>query len=238
MSLDGDGDGLSGFVAIFDGATLQPLKLYTVPQSLGNFYTSAIFILGYRRFDEYKVMGLAPYGDPLVFAEMFRNCYRLLPDGDVAFASDEEKLFHADRFGLLAHIRRKGEQFAQVHKDFAAALQKALEEIALHIVCHFQRSSGERRLCLSGGVAHNCTMNGKMLTPGLFDEVFVQPAAHDAGNALGAALAVAAAEHGSVRPARMKSLFIGSDCLDEDVEKALRAWSSFLRTEGLAISNQ
>ena len=96
-----------------------------------------------------------------------------------------------------------GEPFTQQHMDFAAGLQHMLETIALHLIGHFARSTGLANLCLSGGVAHNCTLNGKLLRSGMFERMFVQPAAHDAGNALGAALGAVAGSQPKVVPDRV-----------------------------------
>jgi len=227
VSLDGEGDGLSGMVGVFDGASFSTLKKYRPDQSLGNFYTSTIALLGYRRFDEYKVMGLAPYGNASTFAEMFQGCYRLLPDGDIEIASDAEKLSLAARCGLLDHVRRKGQPFTQVHMDFAAGLQESLERMGTHIFTHFQKISGEQNLIFSGGVAHNCTMNGKILYANLFEKMFVQPLAHDAGNALGAAFSVLATEGKLSRTRKLTNLFLGGDGAG-NAEQQLQQWGALV----------
>ena len=86
--------------------------------------------------------------------------------------------------GLVDKARRKGEPFTQLHKDIAAALQMTLEKIVMHILEHYRKETNQKRLCFVGGVAHNCTLNGNILYSGLFDKIFVQPVAHDAGGAM------------------------------------------------------
>jgi carbamoyltransferase len=232
VSLDGEGDHRSGLVSTFDGDTITPLVEYPPAQSLGEFYTSVISLLGYRRFDEYKVMGLAPYGDASKYAPLFEQFYSLHPDGRFEIVPDGVKLGLIAGHGLLPHIRRKGEPFTQVHKDLAASIQEMLERIALHLFRHFRAQTGMRSVCFSGGVAHNCTLNGKLLYSGLFDEVFVQPVAHDAGNALGAAMATTLHEGGRPASRTIPHLYFGSGIGgDRDIESRLEAWSGFVTFE-------
>ena len=230
VALDGEGDQRSGMVATFDEGRLTPLREYSPAQSLGGFYTSMISLLGYRRFDEYKVMGLAPYGDPRRYESLFQQFYTLLPDGDFEVMPDAAKLGLVASHGLLQHLRRKGEPFTQTHKDLAASIQDTLERLGLHVFRSFQQATGARSLSYAGGVAHNCTLNGKVMYSGLFDEVFVQPAAHDAGNALGAALAATIEAGGHVNPRRMTHLFLGTDIGGD------RAIRSRLRAPGMRSS--
>lgn len=183
MTIDGQGDGLSGTVFLGNGGDLERIANIPANNSIGYFYTAVISFLGYTLFDEYKVMGLAPYGDPQRFRDALAELYTLNGDGSY--------VVHIDKVNSLAATlrpRKKGEGFTQEHKDLAAALQEALEKIVFHHLTFYQQKTGEKRLCLAGGVAHNCTMNGRILNSGLFSDVFVQPASHDAGCALGAAL--------------------------------------------------
>jgi len=232
ICLDGDGDGASGLVAHCEGNEFTVLRRLPEQLSLGNFYTAQLSFIGYKRFDEYKVMGLAPYGDPTVFKPLFEKMYQLQPDGRFSLASEVQVLMLMKEAGLADKYRRRGEPFLQVHKDFAAALQQALEDMCMHVIKHFRRQTSCRRLCLSGGVAHNCAMNGTVLRSGLFDEIFVQPAAHDAGNALGAALAVM---RDAKRPRPldvMPHVFLGRDIgLTNDIEMRLRRWMPLIDIE-------
>jgi carbamoyltransferase len=229
LSIDGDGDGGSGMVMQAEGRRLTKLRELSIPQSLGRLYQNLIKILGYDRFDEYKVMGLAPYGDPRALLPVFERCYRLLPKGEYAIEPMMTWFGHFDAAGLIAGARRKGDAFTQAHKDFAAALQCTLEKIVFHVLRHHQAATQERKLCLTGGVAHNCSMNGQVLYSGLFDEVFVQPAAHDAGGAVGAAYAAWYERQPDARPRRLKHLYFGADAGDEEaIGRALERWSGFV----------
>ncbi|HKQ04409.1 MAG TPA: carbamoyltransferase C-terminal domain-containing protein [Blastocatellia bacterium] len=232
LVLDGDGDNLSGMVLQGEGPKLIQLDEFGMDQSLGILYQKLINYLGYHRFDEYKVMGLAPYGDPNVYAKVFEKCYRLLPDGNYSLAGPLTWLANFDNAGLVAAARRKGDPFTQVHKDVAAALQAMLEKIVLHILTHYQKVTKQTNLCLAGGVAHNCTLNGKILYSGLFKHVFVQPAAHDAGGALGAAYSVLSEHLRPLRVMKMDALYFGTDIGDdESIENILKSWGDFISYE-------
>jgi carbamoyltransferase len=232
VSIDGEGESLSGAVATFQGTRLELLREYPVRKSLGFYYRQCITLVGYTRFDEYKVMGLAPYGDPGRYAELFAESYRLLPGGEYEVLPGDALVLLMDDAGLAQRARRRGEPFGQAHRDFAAALQQALERIVFHVLSHWREATGERSLCLAGGVAHNCTLNGRIAYSGLFDRVWVQPAAHDAGNALGAALAVLHGEGAPLASAPLRQVYLGSGIPDErGVERALRGWGELLEFE-------
>lgn len=227
VAIDGYGDFLSGLVAAGEGGRLKELETFPQSKSLGVMYLDVIQFLGYGSFDEYKVMGLAPYGNPSSYRSIMSSFYELGSDGSYELYLDRIAA------GLLnkVQVRKKGQPFTQQHMDLAASLQEALENIALHILSHRRRVLGLRNLCLAGGVAHNCTMNGKILNSGLFDQIFVQPAAHDAGCALGAALLVCGQENRLVKPAQMKHVFWGTDLAETDVGAELGKWSAFLDFE-------
>jgi len=185
VTLDGVGDGLAGTVYVGEGCQLTRTFELQPADSLGLLYMAAIEFLGYRFFDEYKVMGLAPYGDPTRFRRIFEQICVLQPEGK--FSVNSEKLRLLDALGAP---RRAGEPFTQVHRDLAAALQESIERAVFHHLRQYKDQTRLGNLCLAGGVAHNSTLIGKLLRSRLFDSVFVQPAAHDAGCALGAALSV------------------------------------------------
>jgi carbamoyltransferase len=232
LVLDGDGDSLSGMVFQVERGNLTQLEEFALDQSLGHLYQGLINYLGYDRFDEYKVMGLAPYGDASVYAKVFERCYRLLPNGNYSIGGPLTWMTHLDSAGLVKAARRKGEPFTQMHKDFAAALQSMLERIVLHILTHYQKVTKQTNLCLAGGVAHNCSMNGRVLYSGLFKEVFVQPAAHDAGGALGATYAVLNNEHLPLRARKLDHLYFGTDVgEDTSIEATLESWGDFISYE-------
>ncbi|GBF78223.1 hypothetical protein PA598K_06839 [Paenibacillus sp. 598K] len=228
FSVDGSGDGISGMLLSADNRQMTPLHELPRANSLGDFYERIIQFLGYKRFDEYKVMGLAPYGDPSVYRALFKTFYSLLPGGNYRIHVQTSLLFE------LVPPRKKSEPFTQQHKDIAAALQEALEEILFHIVAHYQKVTGHDYLCLAGGVAHNCTANGKLLYSGLFKDIFVQPAAHDAGAALGAALCVHYEQCPDDPYLPLEHLYWGTDIGDEDaIRETLSQWDTFLEWEHL-----
>jgi carbamoyltransferase len=235
LVLDGDGDNLSGMVLEGHGNRLTRLGEYGLEQSIGNFYTDVIALLGYRRFDEYKVMGLAPYGNPETYRRLFEKLYRLLPGGNYEIADDNMVFLRFMDAGIVDQARRKGAPFTQVHKDIAAALQVALERLVLHILQHYQSQTKHKNLCFAGGVAHNCTLNGRILYSNLFSKMFVQPAAHDAGGAMGSALSVfyEEQERSARRPHKLEHLFYGTDIGDgaEAIGRRLSRWGEFLSFE-------
>ena len=227
MAIDGSGDFKSGLMAEGADRGLREIESYSHGDSLGLLYLNVICVLGYGRFDEYKVMGLAPYGEPERYRRVMRGFYDLLPDG--------RYVIHGERIvgSLLANIdvRKKGDPITQQHKDLAASLQEALEEMVMHVLRHHRRATGQRHLCLAGGVAHNCTLNGKICYSGLFDEVFVQPASHDAGCAVGAAL-LGCQETGRHIFQRLHHVYWGTDIGKEsDIAEELNGWNGFLSFE-------
>ncbi|MBF6212200.1 hypothetical protein IU487_14280 [Nocardia puris] len=182
MDSSGEAESLSAFRAAGGELTLE----HTVPTtaSLGQLYFRGTRFLGFKVFDEYKVMGLAPYGDPAHYRTVLRELYELGPDGTYRFDADR---MDDDLLRAGVRPRRSGEPIGAQHHDFAAALQEMLETIVGHVAAALVARTGETNLCLSGGVAQNCTMNGRIATSGRFSEIFVHPASHDGGAALGAA---------------------------------------------------
>jgi carbamoyltransferase len=234
---DGDGDHLSGMVLVGRGRELATLREFPIPKSIGNWYTRIIMLLGYNRFDEYKVMGLAPYGNPRVYEPLFRECYRLLPGGDYEIDAEASWQGRLHGAGLVDRARRKGQPFEQVHMDLAAAAQATIERIVLHILSCYRKETGLRNLCLAGGVAHNCSVNGAILYSGLFDRVFVQPAAHDAGGAFGAAVHACHRHGGEIRDATWKHVYLGTHIGTSDaVQTTLRRWGGLVEIEDIGWS--
>jgi len=173
---------------------------------------------------------LAPYGNPEVYRDMFKTFYSLLPNG--------RHETHHQFFPVLNRLegipREKDDPFTQVHKDVAAAIQDALEAIAFHILKHYKAKYNPKRLCLAGGVAQNCTLNGKILYSGMFDDVFVQPASTDAGTAIGGALYTyyTEAKQKPVGQRRLEHVYWGTDIGDNDqILQTIRQWELFLDCE-------
>lgn len=227
LTIDAYGDGISGMLLEGKGATMNKIGSFPESKSLGRFYLSVIRFLGYDLFEEYKVMGLAPYGDASRYRRLFKSFYSLLPDGDyVIHLSNLHRLFEA-----LPPARNK-DSFSQEHKDVAAALQESLEEIVFHVLKHYRRTTNQTKICIAGGVAHNCSLNGKLLYSGLFDDIFVQPASHDAGGALGAALYVANREKPAAKPAKLDHVYWGTEIGDDDaIANELSGWEDFVAVE-------
>ena len=228
FAIDGGGDLLSGLMAVGSGTDITQIETFPESNSLGLFYLETIRYLGYSLFDEYKVMGLAPYGDPAPFRELFEQFYELSDNGGYRVYLDS--IGPALRRNI--EVRRKGMPFTQQHRNVSASLQEALERIVFHILRHYRMTTDMTRLCLAGGVAHNCTMNGKLLKSGLFEDIFVQPAAHDAGCALGAALMMSK-ELGRPAPReRLQQVYWGPDLGSEQaIEQELNAWSGHIELE-------
>lgn len=197
LTLDGVGEWCTTSIAHGRGARLDLLREMEFPHSLGLLYSAFTYYTGFRvNSGEYKVMGLAPYGEPRFRDLILDNLIDLRDDG--SFWLDQSyfnyctgltmtsRRFH-DLFG--GPPRRPETALTQRDMDLAASVQAVTEEVVLRLARQARDVTGERRLCLAGGVALNCVANGKLARSGLFDEVWVQPAAGDAGGALGAALA-------------------------------------------------
>lgn len=188
-------------MSIYDFHDGQLEKLCTVGanDSIGVLYSLVTLHLGFDfNSDEYKIMGLAPYGDPAHYRHFFEKEVELCPDGSIRIpilklnqTREERENYTATRAYLDEHLIRRRAPDQSVnsnHEDVAAALQECLERVVMHVCEHFGRETGLRHVALAGGVALNCTANGKLVRSGLFDEVYVQPVAGDDGVALGAAL--------------------------------------------------
>jgi decarbamoylnovobiocin carbamoyltransferase/7-O-carbamoyltransferase len=225
-----DGRGEAHSITIFHGSggVLKRLAAYGLDKSLGDFYESCIQLLSYRMGDEYKVMGLAPYGNPDTYRSLFSSMYEMKDDGELDIGLHMENFL---AYGLKP--RRKGEDFTQQHMDFAAGLQQALERMALHVITHWAQRTGVRDLCFVGGVAHNSSLNGLLLQTGTFREVFVHPVSHDAGSAEGAAL-IAAQRLGAppLTLPRMRTASVGPDLgSDSEIERELAGWGDVIEYE-------
>jgi carbamoyltransferase len=199
MVLDGMGEAHG--VTVYRGSEgrLEPVHRIFATDSIGIFYSVLTLHLGFDfNSDEYKIMGLAPYGDPERFRSFFDDAVVLKQDGGWAIPPLKLGGTHRERESYLPTRRHLAErliaprepdtEIASEHRDVAAGLQSCLDRAILHIGSHFGKRLGLRRLALAGGVALNTTANGRLLASGAFDEIYVQPAASDDGSALGAAL--------------------------------------------------
>lgn len=218
MCLDGRGERATTTYAVGEGNQLTRLAQVDFPHSLGLLYEAVTEYLGFLpSSDEYKVMALASYGKP-TFLREFRDLIRLRDRGDYEIAP----LALAERFGPA---RMRGGPTEQRHYDIAHSLQAALEESVLELGQWLYRETKNDRLCMAGGVALNCVMNARLRDRGPFKEIWVQPAAGDAGTALGAALWVDARERkDNARHWRMDHAFLGPGFNDEEIFEFIR-WS-------------
>jgi carbamoyltransferase len=228
MTVDGRGEATSQLMGHVRGGELHVLAEQRLPDSLGLVYESLTAHLGFlRASDEYKVMALASYGAP-VHLEELRDFMRATGDGGfISRAPDWER---------FAPGLTKGQRWTQAHADLAASVQRRLEEVLLELARWLHGETGERRLAMAGGVALNCVANSRLWREGPFDEVWVQPAAGDAGTALGAALYVAHELGDAVEPMGSASLGRGfSDAeLEAELERAALPYERPLDVAALA----
>ncbi len=205
---DGRGEACSHWAGRSRAGELEELAAQALPHSLGLFYEEATEHLGFRRSsDEYKVMALAAYGEPTLLSEFRRLVYAT---GDGGFRVEP---VHWD--SLVKRVE-PGSDWQQEHANLAASVQTRLEEVLLELAGWLHRQSGDRTLTMAGGVALNCVANSRILREGPFDQVWVQPAAGDAGTALGAALAVASGLGDDCAP--MRSAALGRGWTDDELE--------------------
>ncbi len=196
LTMDGVGEWTTTSLAMGRGNTLDIQREIHFPHSLGLLYSAFTYYTGFKvNSGEYKVMGLAPYGEPRFAQTILDHLIDLKPDG--SFRLDQGYFDYCTgltmtnrRFDALfgAPPRKAEEPLTQVHMDLAASVQAVTEEVVLRLARSIRAETGARNLCLAGGVALNCVANGKIVREGIFDDIWIQPAAGDAGGALGAAL--------------------------------------------------
>lgn len=199
LSIDYIGEWTSTWMGIGQGNEIRPIREIRYPQSLGVFYSAITDYLGFlRASDEYKVMGLASYGDPSRYIDAFRQIITTPVEGEYQIDLDYFQYQHVpgSRLGYFSDKfirefgppRKKNAPLEERHQDIAAAAQQILEETVLHLCRYLYEATGKtKRLCIGGGVGLNCSMNGRLLAESPFEEIYVQPAAGDDGIAIGAA---------------------------------------------------
>jgi carbamoyltransferase len=198
VTIDGVGEYTTTSIAVGHENTVRILSEQHFPHSLGLLYSAFTYYTGFKvNSGEYKVMGLAPYGEPKYVQKIYDHLIDLREDG--SFTLNMDYFNYAvgltmtnDRMSSLfdGPPRKPETLLTQREMDIAASIQVVTEEVMMRIVQHAKEITGERNLCLAGGVALNCVANGKILRSGIFDSLWIQPAAGDAGGALGAALTV------------------------------------------------
>ncbi len=237
LTLDGVGEWATTTVMIGAGKTLTPVKELHFPHSLGLLYSAFTYYTGFRvNSGEYKVMGLAPYGEP-----RFKD---LILDKVVDLKDDGSYRLNQDYFNYMTGLTMANDRFAelfgqpvrkpesdlleQFHMDIAASVQAVTEEIVLRMTRSLAREYDVPNLCLAGGVALNCVANGRILRDGCFRDIWIQPAAGDAGGSLGAAYAAWHGQLDKPRPAadrtkdRMAGSYLGPRFEQSDVDARLR----------------
>ena len=251
LSIDGFGDFTSTMTGIGRGNDLEVLAEVNYPHSIGVFYTAFTQWLGFPHYgDEYKVMGLAPYGQPL-YVEQVRRVIRTRETG--LFDLDERYFRHvkegvamtwsggipeigplfSDYFvAQLGPARGKDEALTDFHRNMATSVQQVCEEVIFHLLRHLQARTGLEAVCIAGGVAQNSVANGKILRQTPFQRVYIPPAGHDAGTATGAALYVLHQLLQQPRDFQPQSAYTGSRFSPAQVEACLTARGvDFVRLE-------
>lgn len=220
----------------FRNPELKKVREISANDSIGILYSLVTLHLGFDfNSDEYKIMGLAPYGDPERFWAFFDTAVELRSDGSIRIpilrmnrSREERENYLVTRAYLDEHLvarRAPDAEITQEHRDVAAALQACLDRVVLHVCGYFGTRQGTRRIALAGGVALNCTANGKLIDSGVFDEVYIQPAAGDDGTALGAAL-YRATVSGNVLNQRMPVPLLGPAYPFSAIEEAIAKYAS------------
>ena len=237
LTLDGVGEWATTTIAIGNGNEIKMLKEIHFPHSIGLLYSAFTYFTGFKvNSGEYKVMGLAPYGQPKYKDIIMKELVDLKDDG--SFRLNMKYFNYAtgltminnkfeDLFGQKARNPHK-DLLTQFHMDIASSIQNVTEEIVLKLTMSLSKEYKSRNLCLAGGVALNCVANGKILKNNIFENIWIQPAAGDAGGSLGAALAFWYKELGNKRnPSssddEMRGSYLGPSFYDNQVENTLKS---------------
>lgn len=240
LSIDGSGDFTTTMIATGKGNKITVIDSVDFPVSCGLFYTAFTQFLGFPHYgDEYKVMGLAPYGTP-VYTEKVKKVLRFLPNGlyswnDEYFVQPTKAGFsyhnnvpsvgnlYSDKFiAEFGSPRQPKEQVTQYHKDMAASVQKVTEELIFHILRHLKKTTGLSNVCVAGGVAQNSVANGKIAAATGFDNVYIPSAGHDAGISMGSALYLYNHILNMPRSAPVYSAYTGSRFSNDEIEVILK----------------
>ncbi len=242
LTLDGVGEWTTTSLAIGKGSDLKVVKEIHFPHSLGFLYSAFTYYTGFKvNSGEYKVMGLAPYGKPR-FADLIREKL-------ITIAEDGSFQLNMNYFSFATGLTMTNKKFdalfggpprtsetelTQREIDLAASVQKVTEDVVLELASGIAKETGERNLCLAGGVALNCVANGILLREKIFDNIWIQPAAGDAGGALGAALSTWYLHHNKERITSKKrdgmmGAYLGSEFSDAEIEAELTACSAVFK---------
>jgi len=242
LSIDGSGDFTTTMIGVGKGNKIEVIDSVDFPVSVGSFYTSFTQLLGFPHYgDEYKVMGLAPYGEPK-YVDKLRDVIQFTDNGlfnwnskyfksakdvvvtygddHVPYVSSLYTEYTETKFG---NARAKGEELTQYHKDLAASVQRFTEELILHIVNHLQKRTGLKNLCIAGGVAQNSVANGKVLKSSSFENLYIPSAGHDAGISMGAAYYIYNQILNNPRAEPVFSAYTGSKFSNDEIEAYLKS---------------
>jgi carbamoyltransferase len=241
LSIDGSGDFTTTMLGIGRGNKIEVIDSVDFPHSVGLFYSAFTQLLGFPHYgDEYKVMGLAPYGEPK-YVDRLKKVVKLTPDGlfrlDLSYLRSATKgivSYGEDNIPVVASLfttkmekdfgtaRKKEEPLTQHHKDLAASVQRFTEEIIFHLLNHLQKRTGLTNVCIAGGVAQNSVANGKISRNTTFKDIYIPSAGHDAGISMGAALYV---QHHILKHPRQPAIltaYTGSRFNNEEIEHLLK----------------
>ncbi|MDD5139949.1 MAG: carbamoyltransferase [Verrucomicrobiales bacterium] len=235
LTIDGVGEWATTTIGHGGGSEIKMLKELRFPHSLGLVYSAFTDYCGFRiNSGEYKLMGLAPYGEPKFADAIRRELLDIKPDGSFWLNLDYFNFLRGTtmtngKFHQLFGGPPRGpeDKIAQRHMDVARSIQLVTEEIMLLLARHAREVTGQKNLCMAGGVALNCVANGIILREKIFERIWIQPAAGDAGGALGAALAAWYAQKENTRVAvpsdSMQASLLGPGFTDGEIETALRS---------------
>jgi carbamoyltransferase len=235
LTIDGVGEWATTTIGHGRGSKIKMLKELRFPHSLGLVYSAFTNYCGFRiNSGEYKLMGLAPYGEPKFADAIRRELLDLKPDGSFWLNLDYFNFLRGttmtnEKFHALFGGPPRGpeEKITQRHMDVARSIQLVTEEIMVLLARHAREVTGQKNLCMAGGVALNCVANGIILHEKIFEKIWIQPAAGDAGGALGAALAAWYANKDNIRAAvssdSMQASLLGPGFSDDEIEAVLRS---------------
>ncbi|MCL2893930.1 carbamoyltransferase family protein [Brenneria tiliae] len=229
LSLDGIGEDNTAGVFMAKENHISKISTVDYPNSIGFMWEKFSEFLGFSEYDACKVMGMAAYGDAERFKKHFFQLVKILPDGQ--FSINNAILeFRSQSFANIENLfdlqqRREGDELRQAHYDIAATLQVVTDDIILNMAQYYLQLTGSRYLCLAGGVALNCITNRLLYEKCDIDDIYVQPASHDAGTAIGAALYIWHQILGYQQRHPMTHAYLGPEYTDADYEKALKEYN-------------
>lgn len=242
LSIDGFGDFTSTMIGIGKDNKIEVLDSVIYPHSMGIFYTAFTQFLGFDKYgDEYKVMGLSPYGNATMVDELkdvvifkdnglfeLNTAYFKHAKEGVQMSWEDgdphiDPIFSDYMIEKFGTARQKGDELTQFHKDLAASVQRISADMIFHILNHLQKRTGLKNICIAGGVAQNSVANGKILEKTTFENLYIPPAGHDAGTAIGSALWLYNQILDKPRIEPMMDSYFGATFSDEEVEAYLQS---------------